>query len=253
MIIVSEQERKVEQQKVLSAMSPTYLKRRSSSPIHCNSPSREPSPPIQNFGKRQSLENINNMAANKKLKLETLPMLQSILTQFPLNPSFIHSFAGNLANKEKDSWSDNSITGVDVGYTAPGTDGNSIEALGKLQSINEAKPGLLGPMESSQNQLANILTAAAKLKQVAEQAIKSDNAEIKSDGVGQPGSRKLAFHEPRPCPVCKRMYRDAATLRTHTAIMHSEGTEPFRCSCGIAFSTKFEMYQHKKAGHPPVK
>ena len=111
------------------------------------------------------------MAANKKLKLETLPMLQSILTQFPLNPSFIHSFAGNLANKEKDSWSDNSITGVDVGYTAPGTDGNSIEALGKLQSINEAKPGLLGPMESSQNQLANILTAAAKLKQVAEQAI----------------------------------------------------------------------------------
>ena len=41
-------------------------------------------------------------------------------------------------------------------------------------------------------------------------------------------ARKLAFHEPRPCPVCKRMYRDAATLRTHTAIMHSEGSEPFR-------------------------
>ena len=27
----------------------------------------------------------------------------------------------------------------------------------------------------------------------------------------------------------------------------------FRCSCGVAFGTKFEMYQHKKAGHPPVK
>ena len=26
-----------------------------------------------------------------------------------------------------------------------------------------------------------------------------------------------------------------------------------RCSCGVAFGTKFEMYQHKKAGHPPVK
>lgn len=48
-------------------------------------------------------------------------------------------------------------------------------------------------------------------------------------GVGDTGGcRKLAFHEPRPCPVCRRMYRDAATLRTHTAIMHSEGTEPFR-------------------------
>lgn len=35
--------------------------------------------------------------------------------------------------------------------------------------------------------------------------------------------RKLAFHEPRPCPTCKRMYRDAATLRTHMAIMHAEG------------------------------
>ena len=27
---------------------------------------------------------------------------------------------------------------------------------------------------------------------------------------------------------------------------------PFRCSCGVAFGTKYEMYQHKKAGHPPV-
>ena len=91
-----------------------------------------------------------------------------------------------------------------------------------------------------------------------------------SEGAG----RKLAFHEPRPCPTCQvtiawlitkyrklciaskrvkcvlnivtmtlflfesfypammelfqRMYRDAATLRTHTAIMHSEGPEPFR-------------------------
>ena len=43
-----------------------------------------------------------------------------------------------------------------------------------------------------------------------------------------PAQQKLAFHEPRPCPICKRMYRDAATLRTHTAIMHSEGSEPFR-------------------------
>ncbi|ROT72198.1 hypothetical protein C7M84_009441 [Penaeus vannamei] len=61
--------------------------------------------------------------------------------------------------------------------------------------------------------------------------------------------RKLAFHEPRPCPTCKRMYRDAATLRTHMAIMHAEGREPFSCTCGALFRTKYDMYQHKKNGH----
>ncbi|XP_064080136.1 protein tramtrack, beta isoform-like isoform X1 [Macrobrachium nipponense] len=61
--------------------------------------------------------------------------------------------------------------------------------------------------------------------------------------------RKLAFHEPRPCPTCRRMYRDAATLRTHMAIMHSEGREPFSCSCRALFRTKYDMYQHKKNGH----
>lgn len=99
------------------------------------------------------------------------------------------------------------------------------------------------------SQLATILTAAAKLKQVAEQAMQGSPSEPASS---EGGGRKLAFHEPRPCPTCQRMYRDAATLRTHTAIMHSEGPEPFRCSCGISFGTKYEMYQHKKAGHPPL-
>ncbi|XP_071528770.1 uncharacterized protein [Panulirus ornatus] len=61
--------------------------------------------------------------------------------------------------------------------------------------------------------------------------------------------RKLAFHEPRPCPTCKRTYRDAATLRTHMAIMHAVGKEPFSCSCGALFRTKYDMYQHKKNGH----
>ncbi|XP_076054778.1 uncharacterized protein LOC143033341 isoform X2 [Oratosquilla oratoria] len=61
--------------------------------------------------------------------------------------------------------------------------------------------------------------------------------------------RKLAFHEPRPCPTCRRMYRDAATLRTHMAIMHAEGREPFACTCGALFRTKYDMYQHKKNGH----
>ena len=64
--------------------------------------------------------------------------------------------------------------------------------------------------------------------------------------------RKLAFHEPRPCSICGRMYRDAATLRTHTAIMHTEGKEAFVCSCGEAFRTKYEMYMHKKNGHRPT-
>ena len=45
------------------------------------------------------------------------------------------------------------------------------------------------------------------------------------------------------------MYRDAATLRTHTAIMHAEGRDPFACLCGELFRTKYEMYTHKKNGH----
>ncbi len=69
------------------------------------------------------------------------------------------------------------------------------------------------------------------------------------DPLGSDPPRKLAFHEPRPCPICRRMYRDAATLRTHTAIMHAEGRDPFACLCGELFRTKYEMYNHKKNGH----
>lgn len=69
------------------------------------------------------------------------------------------------------------------------------------------------------------------------------------DPLGGDPPRKLAFHEPRPCPICRRMYRDAATLRTHTAIMHAEGRDPFACLCGELFRTKYEMYNHKKNGH----
>ncbi|KAF2361148.1 BTB/POZ domain [Trinorchestia longiramus] len=61
--------------------------------------------------------------------------------------------------------------------------------------------------------------------------------------------RKLAFHEPRPCPCCDRMYRDAATLRTHLTIMHTPGQEPFLCTCGAQFQTKYEVHHHKKNGH----
>ncbi|XP_018020570.1 uncharacterized protein LOC108676924 [Hyalella azteca] len=69
------------------------------------------------------------------------------------------------------------------------------------------------------------------------------------DAVLDQYQRKLAFHEPRPCPSCDRMYRDAATLRTHLGIMHTPGSEPYQCSCGAQFRTKYEMYHHKKNGH----
>jgi len=223
--------------------SPTYFELRKDQFAQSRSPSplhRDESP--RKRSTTQPLENIN-----KKVKQESLPLLQNILTQFPLNPSFIQTFASNLANKEKESWVNNFAT--DLGHLGP--DIKQLEVLGKLHSnVNDAAAEK-DSFDGSQSQLANILTAAAKLKQVAEQAIKSDDAKVEA-GAGS-NCRKLAFHEPRPCPVCRRMYRDAATLRTHTAIMHSEGTEPFRCSCGVAFGTKFEMYQHKKAGHPPVK
>ena len=95
-------------------------------------------------------------------------MLQSILSQFPLNPTLIQSMTGNLAPKEKDPWH------VSIPYSAetPGyyaADLSQLEALEKLKNLKEA--GVAGSFGgNSQNQLANILTAAAKLKQVAEQA-----------------------------------------------------------------------------------
>ena len=104
--------------------------------------------------------------------MESHPMLQSILSQFPLNPTLIQSMTGNLAPKEKDPWH------VSIPYSAetPGyyaADLRQLEALEKLKSLKEASSlaGVVGCFGgNSQNQLANILTAAAKLKQVAEQA-----------------------------------------------------------------------------------
>jgi len=149
----------------------------------------------------------------KQNKLAVL-LLQSILTQLPLTTQ-----QQNPRDKEQNSdiWG---LFGLNTG-------------------------GLAGLGANSN--LANLLSAAAKLKQVADKAMEGPSLEKNGEE-----SRKLAFHEPRPCPICRRMYRDAATLRTHTAIMHSLGKEPFKCSCGVDFVTKYEMYQHKKTGHPPV-
>uniref|UniRef100_A0A1B6E5X5 BTB domain-containing protein n=1 Tax=Clastoptera arizonana TaxID=38151 RepID=A0A1B6E5X5_9HEMI len=60
---------------------------------------------------------------------------------------------------------------------------------------------------------------------------------------------KLAFYEPRPCPKCNKMYRDAATLRTHMSIMHVIIPHKISCSCGAQFLTKYDMYNHRKRGH----
>ena len=163
-------------QKVRTSMSPTYFERRSSD--------RTPSPPALNLrpmlptlpahaGKRPSSSgSTDEVTPDKKIKMESHPMLQSILSQFPLNPGLIQSLAGNLTPKEKDPWpvsipSSGETTGF---YTA---DLSQLEALEKLQSLKSSSlAGVTGPFGSnSQNQLANILTAAAKLKQVAEQAI----------------------------------------------------------------------------------
>ena len=143
--------------------SPTYFELRKDQIAQSRSPSplhRDESP--RKRSTTQPLENIN-----KKVKQESLPLLQNILTQFPLNPSFIQTFASNLANKEKESWVNNFAT--DLGHLGP--DIKQLEVLGKLHSnVNDAAPEK-DSFDSSQSQLANILTAAAKLKQVAEQAI----------------------------------------------------------------------------------
>ena len=92
--------------KVRTSVSPTYFERRVSeqtpSPPPCPPcpPSTQPSLPGD---KRQNMSGSSeNLSPNKKIKMESHPMLQSILSQFPLNPTFIQSLAGNLAPKEKD-------------------------------------------------------------------------------------------------------------------------------------------------------
>ena len=97
---------------------------------------------------------------NKKLKVEPLPMLQNILTQFPLNQTFLQNFnAKHFINTEKNSsWQPMECV----------SNGSQPETLGQLQSlILDAHQHQSTPT----SQLTNILTAAAKLKQVAEQAI----------------------------------------------------------------------------------
>jgi len=225
-----------------TSSSPTYFERRSSSPLYSVSPhSRSVSPvPISQKRPVSPLEG----SPSKRMKLGAVPMLQSILTQLPINKTLVQSVEGKSTGREKELRYPETMS-PELGFVS--TDFSPLEALGKLQGLGDH--GMMGSFPSSSNQLASLLTAAARLKQVAEHAMQSNSQDNKSDF----NSRKLAFHEPRPCPVCMRMYRDAATLRTHNAIMHSEGAEPFRCSCGVTFGTKFEMYQHKKAGHPPVK
>lgn len=65
---------------------------------------------------------------------------------------------------------------------------------------------------------------------------------------GDGGSEnRLAFYEARPCSICGKMYRDAASLRTHTSIMHTTWRDGFECSCKMVFQTKHEMYQHRRS------
>lgn len=107
----------------------------------------------------QSLDEVPTWLQNKKLKLESLPMLQTILQhQFPMNQSFLNNLNANnfVQSEQKDLWSENS----DEVSSPP-------EALGKLQSLMLMEAGSL---QQHPSQLTNILTAAAKLKQVAEQA-----------------------------------------------------------------------------------
>ena len=95
-------------------------------------------------------------------------MLQSILTQFQLGSSLVPPFPPNFALKDKDTFRENIPT--DFGFF--GGELNNLETLGKLKSFSETNERDEGsPYGSSPTQLASILTAAAKLKQVAEQAI----------------------------------------------------------------------------------
>ena len=158
-------------EKKASSGSPTYFQLRSVSPVNCSSvsPARSVSPPSlptkRSASPLSSLSSLSSLP-NKALKLESLPMLQSILTQFQLGSPLVPPFSPSLPLKEKDNLQE-----------APGDLGYFGGDLKHLQSLAEQgdRGGGSGGFSSSPAQLANILTAAAKLKQVAEQALSESN------------------------------------------------------------------------------
>ena len=157
-------ERKVVNSSQLSSGSPTYFQLRSVSPVNCSSvsPARSVSPP--SLPTKRSASPLSSLP-NKALKLESLPMLQSILTQFQLGSGLVPPFSPNLSLKEKDNFPGEAPG--ELGYF-----GGDLKPLPGLTEHGErGGGGGSGGFGSSPAQLANILTAAAKLKQVAEQAI----------------------------------------------------------------------------------
>ena len=93
-------------------------------------------------------------------------MLQSILTQFQLGSPLLPPFQANLAIKDKDNIHENFPN--ELGYF--GGDLKNLEALGKLKTFSDPSERD-GGSPYAPTQLASLLTAAAKLKQVAEQAV----------------------------------------------------------------------------------
>ena len=156
-----------EEEKKVRSASPTYFQLRSLSPVNCSgSPSRSVSPP--SVSNKRTASPRPESGPTKAIKLESLPMLQSILTQFQLGSSLVPPFPANLALKDKESFRENFPT--DFGFF--GGELNNLETLGKLKSFSETNDRDGGsPYGNSPTQLASLLTAAAKLKQVAEQAI----------------------------------------------------------------------------------
>ena len=143
---------------VATLSSPTYFERRSCSPqsrsVSPVSVKRSSSPPQE--------EPI------KKRKMGGVPMLQSILTQLPLS-SLPSTADGNSLDREKEARWPESLP-QEIAYM--GTEFNQLEALGKLQSLSDPISGSGGAYPGCSSQLASLLSAAAKLKQVAEQAMR---------------------------------------------------------------------------------
>ncbi|XP_048511458.1 protein abrupt-like isoform X1 [Athalia rosae] len=104
---------------------------------------------------------------------------------------------------------------------------------------------------------AQLLKAVANKRKAAENALTEGgysgylggvpDQHITTNSNTKNRNRKLAFHEPRPCDICNRVYRDAATLRQHTFTMHTAGT--YFCGCGAYFFTKYDLLVHKKQAH----
>ena len=155
-------------QRLATSSSPTYFERRSSSPLYSVSPQSRSVSPVPAPHKRSVSPSAEE--PTKKARLCGVPMLQSILTQLPLNKPLGLAMQGKLPGREKEQKWDSLSTDMAFMGTDLGQQQQKLDTAGQLRGLGDQ--GGLGNFPGCSSQLASLLSAAAKLKAVAEHAMR---------------------------------------------------------------------------------